>query len=501
MNSSLVSLVVGGDIRGWKGAPGITNSKATNTILGGQGWGHPPESPTTSEGSWTGASSLNGDLLSPMPLASVGFDSDSEGIEEGESQHSHGSFDKESVGDGHGVAPTTALPIVDTQFHCSLSDAMLSGGGGLGNPVQNHGAPPSALPPTKPEKHGSFYLSDEMSVFQVENTLFRIHSYFFHRDSEYFRHLFAEHGPSSECSPIFLEGVLVVDFERFLGLLHPAHFTSHHASTVEQWTSILELATKWSFVSIRSLAIRELSPLASPIDKVVAANRYDIAHWLEPAYMVLSTRQGALTKEEGRRLGVDEATKISQMREDVRSGASLIEDNEVARIVRSVITFGNLTDWRINVSGSGQVNLKVGSNDSETFCQPGSYDWHPGEPTSAGETLPPALPPDLNASSNPLALSSPTPTSATTIQQPLLRPYSIPEKWNVVQELEKEWARLDGARLQRAGEARLFEDIKGRMDRILVNKAENTLGRVMSTDLTMIYNRVMLLWQKLGLDH
>ncbi|KDQ53631.1 hypothetical protein JAAARDRAFT_104342, partial [Jaapia argillacea MUCL 33604] len=111
--------------------------------------------------------------------------------------------------------------------------------------------------------------------------------------------------------PVKLEGVAVADLETFLRVLYPSDFSKHTATTANEWTSVLSLATKWSFTTIRSLAIRELFPLASPIDKIVLGHQYDIPEWLLDAYIAVCERPEALTKKEGERLGLDEVIKIS----------------------------------------------------------------------------------------------------------------------------------------------------------------------------------------------
>ena len=87
------------------------------------------------------------------------------------------------------------------------------------------------------------------------------------------------------------------------------------ASSVEEWSSILHLADKWKFESIRGLSITQLSPIASPIDKIVIGRRYGIADWLPGAYQAVYIRPDALTLEEGRRLGVDDVIRIHTIRQ------------------------------------------------------------------------------------------------------------------------------------------------------------------------------------------
>ncbi|KDQ59102.1 hypothetical protein JAAARDRAFT_128099 [Jaapia argillacea MUCL 33604] len=123
---------------------------------------------------------------------------------------------------------------------------------------------------------------------------------------------------SSVLSPIILEDVTVVDFERFLSALYPSELDKTDASTVEEWTSILHLSTKFSFASIRRLAIRSIFPIASSIDKIVLANKYDIegTEWKRDAYVDVCQRKEALTLEEGERLGMSEVIKIARVRQE-----------------------------------------------------------------------------------------------------------------------------------------------------------------------------------------
>ncbi|KZP12982.1 hypothetical protein FIBSPDRAFT_1049697 [Athelia psychrophila] len=113
-----------------------------------------------------------------------------------------------------------------------------------------------------------------------------------------------------------LANVSTHDFDLFLSILYPTSFGVHPASTVEEWSGILYLADKWSFLSIRTLAIAQMAPIASPIDNIVFGRLYDINEWLIGAYQVVCTRLDALTLEEGRRLGVDDAIRINSIRQD-----------------------------------------------------------------------------------------------------------------------------------------------------------------------------------------
>jgi len=101
----------------------------------------------------------------------------------------------------------------------------------------------------------------------------------------------------------------------------PSKIGVYSAITVEEWVSILDLAVKWKFESIRDLTIQQLVDLASPIDKIVIGRKYDAAAgWLSGAYQEVCRRSDALTLEEASRLCMADVVKISSLRQDIRSG-------------------------------------------------------------------------------------------------------------------------------------------------------------------------------------
>ncbi|KZP25161.1 hypothetical protein FIBSPDRAFT_1009241, partial [Athelia psychrophila] len=107
------------------------------------------------------------------------------------------------------------------------------------------------------------------------------------------------------------------DLDLFLSIFpRKPSFGLYSVSTVDEWSSILHLADKWSFESIRALAITQLVPIASPIDKIVLGRRYGVNAWLPGAYGTVCVRPTALTLDEGRRLGVDDVVRINAIRQE-----------------------------------------------------------------------------------------------------------------------------------------------------------------------------------------
>lgn len=181
---------------------------------------------------------------------------------------------------------------------------------------------------------------------QVESNLFRVHRYFFTRDSAFFRDKLPYPPPAgeltkgvSDSNPLVLEDVLQIDFERFLWVFynpcvcnllrtlqililmhHLRKYSLYNAST-EEWTSILRLAHRWEFVEVKSLALRELERLEiPPLQKIVIYHSYAIDRsLLRTAYTALTIRDEPITLEEGRELGLETVLQLARARELARA--------------------------------------------------------------------------------------------------------------------------------------------------------------------------------------
>ncbi|KAF7981366.1 hypothetical protein HWV62_33835 [Athelia sp. TMB] len=169
----------------------------------------------------------------------------------------------------------------------------------------------------KGTKHPHYFFEDGNIVFLVEGSLYKIHRYFFARDSAHFRSIFGLKGieGSDEYSPCILSDVNCADFDEFLAILYPTDFLHPTEKNIDQWTSILHLSAKWGFESIKLLAIDRLTAYAAPIDKIVLGRRYGIDDWLPSSYEAVCMRVDPLTMEEGMKLGLEDAIRISAARQ------------------------------------------------------------------------------------------------------------------------------------------------------------------------------------------
>ncbi|KAK2463054.1 hypothetical protein APHAL10511_004709 [Amanita phalloides] len=176
-----------------------------------------------------------------------------------------------------------------------------------------------------PYLHDLYYFADGNLKLQVENAIYLVHRYLFSRHSHKFivKDLADSGYPLPNVAPHLLDGVKRIDFDRLLSCLYPFELMVEEARSSEEWTSILKLATKWEFASLRQRAINELDGLASPIDKVLLGQDYDIPELRLPGYVDLCRSNVPLSEEDGERLGLKDVIKIYRVRQELWGRATM----------------------------------------------------------------------------------------------------------------------------------------------------------------------------------
>jgi hypothetical protein len=81
---------------------------------------------------------------------------------------------------------------------------------------------------------------------------------------------------------------------------------------------------------MRTLALRRLLPLASPVDKIVLGRQYGFGDWLTPAFVAVCARAEPLSLAEAKRMDGEDVARIYQAREKAR-GSSISVPSEVAQ--------------------------------------------------------------------------------------------------------------------------------------------------------------------------
>jgi len=181
-----------------------------------------------------------------------------------------------------------------------------------------------------PPPHKKYYLPGGDLYIIAGKTLFRVHGYFFSRDSPIFNSKLNPVSPgqtregTTNTEPVVLDGVTAEEFERLLWVFYNPKYSLYDAS-VETWKSVLRLANKLEFKEVKELAIRELHlkkelPL---VDKMALyqAHQVDQRH-LVPLFAELCARDTPLTLEESHILGPDSTYLVYSTRERLRAQPS-----------------------------------------------------------------------------------------------------------------------------------------------------------------------------------
>ncbi|KAF7315030.1 MI domain-containing protein [Mycena indigotica] len=103
--------------------------------------------------------------------------------------------------------------------------------------------------------HKDYNFIDGSVKFVVENTIFKVHRFFFERESQFFRHLLA--GRGSLTAPFVLPDVKSDEFAAFLWVFYNPNYLQYNTST-ENWRAILSLASLWDFTEVKALALHKL---------------------------------------------------------------------------------------------------------------------------------------------------------------------------------------------------------------------------------------------------
>ncbi|EIN06746.1 hypothetical protein PUNSTDRAFT_54142 [Punctularia strigosozonata HHB-11173 SS5] len=235
------------------------------------------------------------------------------------------------------------------------------------------------IPEQRIRRSRDYYLDGADLVVLVQQILFRVHSYFFERESIYFKHRLScptspgqDREGSSDTNPVILDDVSSEDFGRFVSVFYNPKYTLYDHMTVPEWTSVLRLAHYWQFREVKALSVRELQThTIAPVEKISIYQTYNVdIQLLLPAFIALAVRPEPLAVDEGRQLGWETAMSLAKARELVRAlpstkpksgnnankeGAKEYETNEaeVQKIVeREVMTTVTPPKPALHINGS-----------------------------------------------------------------------------------------------------------------------------------------------------
>ncbi|KAK0459138.1 uncharacterized protein EV420DRAFT_305017 [Desarmillaria tabescens] len=179
------------------------------------------------------------------------------------------------------------------------------------------------------KRHEQYYIKGGDVYFLVEESMFRVHRYFFERESSKFRSMFSsptapgkEPEGTSPSTAFRLDDITAENFAHFLWVFYNPRHSLYDAST-DVWVAILHTSCLWSFPEVKALAIRELEcKTINLVDRIVLYQDYNVDPTvLAPFYARLCSRDEPLTTEESVRLGVETVVRIFHARERLRSSS------------------------------------------------------------------------------------------------------------------------------------------------------------------------------------
>ncbi|KAI0318117.1 hypothetical protein OF83DRAFT_60228 [Amylostereum chailletii] len=174
-----------------------------------------------------------------------------------------------------------------------------------------------------------FYIDvDQLSVFQVEGRLFKVHRHFLIENSTVFRDMFAL-PPStsgviegdSDGHPIHLAGVTIDEFKSLMKVIYRSHRPNFVLSQAE-WIAVLSISHRFEFKAIHERAVQilrtppsehEVAPL------LVAAEQYGVGFAdIIDALKIVVERKTPLSEYELQGMSTGLISRIMKARETFR---------------------------------------------------------------------------------------------------------------------------------------------------------------------------------------
>ncbi|KIY65840.1 hypothetical protein CYLTODRAFT_399790 [Cylindrobasidium torrendii FP15055 ss-10] len=170
-------------------------------------------------------------------------------------------------------------------------------------------------------RSASYFLSSGDLYILAEGVTFRVHRYFFIRDSELFAKKLRPEDGYSEQKPVILE-TSPEKLEKLLWVFYNPNYCDYTAPR-EDWESILELADGWSFPEAKALALRTLDTLDMElVDRIVLYRKFHASQdVLADMLADLCAQDAILTPDEVQKLGWATVGKLLYARELLRGQA------------------------------------------------------------------------------------------------------------------------------------------------------------------------------------
>ncbi|KAG5722317.1 hypothetical protein E4T56_gene9367, partial [Termitomyces sp. T112] len=131
-------------------------------------------------------------------------------------------------------------------------------------------------------RHETYYLTGGDLFFLLKHIHFRVHRYFFERESPFFQRQLQVPASPGAVPRGSTEGTAIIleehpdDFAKFLWVFYNPRY-SLYTTSVDDWKVILQLAHKWQFAEVKNLVVRELEKLdMSDVDRIATYQDHEV---------------------------------------------------------------------------------------------------------------------------------------------------------------------------------------------------------------------------------
>ncbi|KAG7095837.1 hypothetical protein E1B28_006532 [Marasmius oreades] len=211
------------------------------------------------------------------------------------------------------------------------------------------------------DRHSTYYIDEQMSIFLVENCLFRVHRHFLRNESVVFDSMFScpppaygEEGQSDE-NPIVLPSVTRNEFVALMDYFYKGTFFKSqpgHSTSLQEYIDLLSISTRYECAGARDKAIRGIDKFPpNPIRNLVLSEKYSVPQWFMPAYIELCKREKPLKKDEAICIGLEKTLLIAEARENLRSSA---ESRQM------LVSSGHWDKWPPSMFDNSRVERYIG---------------------------------------------------------------------------------------------------------------------------------------------
>lgn len=168
------------------------------------------------------------------------------------------------------------------------------------------------------------------SLLKVDGRIFTVFSRHFRLESEQTRELLARTTERPD-GVIVIDNMKALDFERFVEAMYCGYaelITDPALSDIfasasqglpvmvkDKWISILRVAHRIGFASMRAFAVKHLSNITTAVDRIVLAHEFGVDDWIKSAYVEVCKAPQFISEEDIDRLGFELFRKIARVRD------------------------------------------------------------------------------------------------------------------------------------------------------------------------------------------